>query len=95
MRARPWMALLAGLMLFGPGCIIAPLQPGYTECGDFIDDEPCQPGQFCVDSTFNECEPGCTSDVNCASNQVCVKEYGDQVGVCLNSCDSCDDEGPW
>ncbi|WIG99190.1 hypothetical protein KGD87_08360 [Myxococcus sp. SDU36] len=68
---------------------MAPLQKGYTECGGFMGDDPCQPGQYCADATFSECVPGCTSDVNCARNQECVKESGEQVGTCLNICTSC------
>ncbi|MBU8894503.1 hypothetical protein DRW03_08275 [Corallococcus sp. H22C18031201] len=74
---------------------MSPLEHGYTECGDFVSDEPCQPGQYCVDATFNTCEPGCTSDENCADNQECVKEYGDFVGNCLNRCSHCGPDDSW
>jgi hypothetical protein len=67
-----------------------PLERGYTECGDFLSNPPgtkvrCQPGQYCQDQTFSKCEPGCTSDANCAANQVCVKESGKNVGSCQNT----------
>ncbi|WP_244172207.1 hypothetical protein [Myxococcus virescens] len=90
MRTRLWPAVLALLALGSSACVMAPLQPGYTECGDFMGDDPCQPGQYCADATLSYCEPGCTSDVNCASNQECVKEYREQVGTCLNICTSCE-----
>ncbi|MFP2959335.1 hypothetical protein ACLEPN_16225 [Myxococcus sp. 1LA] len=89
MRSRSWLSVLAVLSFGASACVMAPLQPGYTECGDFMGDDPCQPGQYCADATLSYCELGCTSDVNCASNQECVKEYGEQVGVCLNICPSC------
>ncbi len=57
---------------------------GYTDCGTFFGGETCQPGQYCVDPSWSECANGCLSDVNCASNQMCFKDSGRQVGVCEN-----------
>lgn len=58
---------------------------GYTSCGDFAgDDKVCQPGQFCADEMWSECEIGCLSDVNCASNQVCVLTRTREPGYCEN-----------
>ncbi len=58
---------------------------GYTSCGDFMSDDVwCQPGQFCADSTFSDCDIGCLSDVNCASNQVCVITDPREPGYCEN-----------
>ncbi len=63
----------------------APPAQGFTACGDFGGDPvQCQPGQYCVDPTFSDCRPGCTSDVSCASNQSCVKDAGESVGDCRN-----------
>jgi hypothetical protein len=96
MSSRSWWLLLVACGVVGAtGCRIAPLEQGYTECGEFMSDGPelCQPGQYCVDPTFSECRPGCTSDENCARNQVCVKERYEQVGICHNRCTTCADDG--
>ena len=61
---------------------------GFTPCGDFPSGPvDSQPGQYCADATFSECVPGCTSAVNCAEGQRCVKPAGESVGDCV-------DEGP-
>jgi len=60
-----------------------PTSRGYTDCGNFMGPKQCSPGQFCSDATFSECTLGCLSDVNCASNQECIKN-GTQLGVCEN-----------
>jgi hypothetical protein len=52
---------------------------GITECGPV----ECQAGQYCVNTI--SCEPGCTSDNNCTSNQTCAKAGGEQVGSCQNT----------
>jgi hypothetical protein len=58
---------------------------GYTSCGDFAgDDAVCQPGQFCADEMWSECEIGCLSDVNCASNQICILTRPREAGYCEN-----------
>lgn len=54
------------------------LDQGFTVCGNAT----CQPGQYCFDSRFDDCQPGCTSDVNCASNQSCQDPDFLNVGVC-------------
>jgi hypothetical protein len=54
---------------------------GFTECGSFNTDE-CQPGQYCGDATYGDCYVGCTSDVNCASNQFCDLSDGTGLGTC-------------
>jgi hypothetical protein len=94
MSSRSWLVLLLACVVLGtPGCRIAPLEQGYTECGEFPSGpEHCQPGQYCVDATFSECRPGCTSDENCARNQTCVKEWDEQVGICHNGCTTCSDD---
>jgi hypothetical protein len=55
---------------------------GFTQCGDdpFIS-ECCQPGQYCADAAFGECEIGCTSNVNCAADQRCDLSEG-APGTC-------------
>ena len=56
---------------------------GVTRCGDNPDRiSTCQPGQYCYNSYFARCEPGCLSDLNCASEQLCVKDPGKNVGTC-------------
>ena len=99
MSSRSWWACLMACVVVGAtGCRIAPLEQGYTECGEFQSVGPaiCQPGQYCVDATFSDCRPGCTSDENCARNQTCVKEWDEQVGICHNRCTTCahGDTGP-
>ena len=59
---------------------------GYTYCGDFANEEVwCHPGQYCEDPVFTECEIGCLSDVNCASNQFCDITAPGEPGTCRNS----------
>lgn len=59
-------------------------QNGQTPCGSFPDDQPktCQAGQYCADEIFSECVNGCLSNTNCASDQVCDKPAGLDVGTC-------------
>lgn len=70
------------------------LDPGFTACGDFPDQEPksCQPGQYCADEIFSECSNGCLSSINCLPEQSCQKAPGQDVGVC--SGDAAPDAGP-
>jgi hypothetical protein len=51
---------------------------GITECGG----QNCQAGQYCINL---HCETGCGSDNNCAANQSCVKDSGEDVGSCQNA----------
>lgn len=51
---------------------------GVTECAG----QNCQAGQYCINL---HCETGCGSDNNCAANQTCVKESGEDVGSCQNT----------
>jgi hypothetical protein len=59
---------------------------GYTHCGDFFavgqNPNQCQPGSYCSNATFSKCTPGCLSDQNCSSEQVCVKQPGLATGTC-------------
>lgn len=58
---------------------------GFTNCGyRYGEDTICQPGQFCEDPTFGDCDIGCLSDVNCASNQECVVTVPGEPGYCRN-----------
>lgn len=82
MRSR--LMVLTCFALLG-ACASDTSNQGYTPCGDFPSGPvECQPGQYCVDATFSECAPGCTSDVNCADGQACVKPAGESVGDCVN-----------
>jgi len=62
-------------------------KPGFTACGDYPDNQPktCQPGQYCSDEKFSDCSTGCLSNVNCASDQTCVKAAGQDEGTCQNN----------
>lgn len=56
---------------------------GKTSCGTFgLEKVSCSAGQYCEDQVLNTCSDGCTSDANCASNQYCIKEGGNNVGTC-------------
>lgn len=66
----------------GDGC--DPSQQGFVTCGDSINQQTCQPGQYCADQTFGECGNGCLADVNCACNQTCSISAGETVGTCRN-----------
>ena len=57
---------------------------GYTSCGSGSSKVECHPNQYCADTRWGECELGCLSDDNCASNQFCDKLAGEHVGSCLN-----------
>lgn len=82
MRSQIFIAACFALL---GACASDTSNQGYTPCGDFPSGPvECQPGQYCVDATFSECSPGCTSDVNCAAGQMCVKFPGDSVGDCIN-----------
>lgn len=87
MRARTVLTLVPLLLSLLAFACDGESQPrGFTACGDFPSGPvECQPGQYCADATFSECVPGCTSDVNCADSQTCVKPAGQSVGDCRNS----------
>jgi hypothetical protein len=51
---------------------------GVTECGI----QQCSAGQHC-DNLI--CQNGCLSDDNCAANQTCAKEGGENIGSCQNT----------
>ena len=59
---------------------------GSTPCGMF-GNEPvtCAAGQYCADSVLTLCENGCLTNDNCAADQTCIKEDGDDVGSCQNN----------
>jgi hypothetical protein len=57
-----------------------PAARGFTDCGTVV----CQPGQYCFSAPASFCEPGCTSDVNCAVNQSCQDPDFANVGTCVN-----------
>ncbi len=57
---------------------------GVTECFT-SGGTTCQAGQYCdMDRGFNRCEPGCTSDSNCAAGDICSRRAGEAVGVCAS-----------
>lgn len=63
------------------------LEPGYTQCGDPTTParyQICQPSQHCGDYGFGHCFAGCLSEYNCTEQQVCEKQPGENVGVCVN-----------
>jgi hypothetical protein len=57
---------------------------GFTDCGNFPDQQPktCNPGQYCADEGFSECELGCLGDYNCEAGRTCRKDPGQDVGSC-------------
>lgn len=59
-------------------------QAGFTSCGEFPDFKPktCNPGQFCADEGFSQCELGCLGDYNCEQGTTCRKNPGEDVGSC-------------
>ncbi|MFK7990552.1 MAG: hypothetical protein AB8I08_31310 [Sandaracinaceae bacterium] len=92
MRSLSLLLLTLGLLA---GCASDTRPRGFTDCGDFPDGPvECQPGQYCVDPTFSECQPGCTSDVNCADGQTCEKVGTNPVGNCVNASAPMSDAGP-
>lgn len=61
------------------------LEPGYTKCGDEripADFAICQPSQYCAIYREGSCASGCLSEDNCTENQQCIKQPGENVGVC-------------
>jgi len=62
------------------------LAPGFTPCGDFLagwgESVICQPGQYCADETFSECELGCLSDYNCEDGKYCSGASNQGPGSC-------------
>ncbi len=87
------LALFAGCALFEddftvPGERAHPQADirGFTYCGQGFDGAVyCSPGQYCKQQEWNECEAGCLSDVNCASNQYCDLPSGNGTGTCVNA----------
>jgi hypothetical protein len=56
---------------------------GVVQCGEFAGEtQYCQPGQYCEDATFSDCEPGCLGDYNCPPEEICFKAMGEDVGSC-------------
>lgn len=59
---------LATLLLVACGTTTSPTpEAGFTRCGGVT----CQPGQYCLNETFDNCTDGCLSNINCAADQVC------------------------
>jgi len=59
---------------------------GVTDCTPpGLDEVLCQAGQYCADQVLGLCENGCLSNTNCASDQECIKEDGEDVGTCQNT----------
>ncbi len=50
----------------------------------------CNAGQYCDDTGFPTCTPGCTSDDNCSENEYCKRSSGSAIGVCTRCGDSGD-----
>lgn len=62
------------------------LDPGFTACGDPASSRfsICQPGQYCASAYWGSCELGCLSEVNCTENQICEKDAGEHLGICIS-----------
>lgn len=71
---------LSTLAACGPemstGAMCGGTRTGITDCSF----RECQAGQYC--SAPAVCDPGCTSDTNCAAGDRCVRAAGEAVGVC-------------
>ena len=64
------------------------LEPGYTECGDSSlpsNYSICHPSQYCYSHRYGDCSSGCLSELNCTGRQDCIKEPGENTGVCMSS----------
>ena len=101
MILRRMMPMVAALALVLSGCVMIDsddgdgiddeqqrLAPGYTPCGDAPDDTNtviCHPNQYCASQTFARCEEGCLSNDNCTDDQHCFKEYGEDIGTCVDA----------
>lgn len=48
----------------------------------------CNAGQYCDDTGFPTCTPGCTSDDNCSENEYCKRSSGAAIGVCTRCGDT-------
>ena len=56
---------------------------GYTSCSDDPDDVVvCPPGNYCRDSSVQDCDNGCQSNENCVEGQTCVIEDNRSTGLC-------------
>lgn len=61
------------------------LGDGVTDCTPpGLPEVVCQAGQYCADQTLADCQNGCLSNDNCASDQTCEKADGEDVGTCQN-----------
>lgn len=58
---------------------------GQTDCSGVT---TCNAGQYCDDSGFPTCTPGCTSDTNCGPNEFCARPVGEAIGAC-QACPVC------
>ncbi len=58
---------------------------GQTDCSGVT---TCGAGQYCDDSVFPTCTPGCTSDANCGPSEFCARPAGEAIGAC-QSCPVC------
>jgi hypothetical protein len=68
----------------------AGLAQGYTVCGE----GECQPGQYCVEAASADCDPGCTSDLNCGEGLICATSVGVPIGACVRPMTADNDAGP-
>lgn len=59
---------------------------GQTQCGpDPSFSVTCQAGQYCANQDLRDCQNGCLSNQNCASDQTCIIPTGESVGACQNN----------
>lgn len=68
----------------GPSCGSAG-RTGQSDCSGVT---TCNAGQYCDDSGFPTCTPGCTSDSNCGANEFCARPVGEPIGAC-QACPVC------
>lgn len=83
--AFAWAAAGCGGEMSMPSSCGSPGRSGQTDCSGVT---TCNAGQYCDDSGFPTCVPGCTSDTNCGPNEFCARPVGEAIGAC-QACPVC------